>query len=203
MIKSKSILLAVIVIMVMALVLPACAPAKPASITPSSSPPPSVTTPPTATTPTAPPVEIKTSYEGIVYADDTYGFYIKYPKSVVLEKPPLSTGIFSAKDANATVYIDVRPATSFKDAAVDMMADLIAAKGFNVDPKVDSDKITTLTDGKTTAYETMLSASVLFQPKIAYCYGILKDGKAIIVMTGLDPKNADLYKEIAHTFTLK
>jgi N-acetylglucosamine-6-phosphate deacetylase len=38
----------------------------------------------------------------------------------------------------------------------------------------------------------VLKASVLFQEKKAYCFGILKDGKAIVVMAGIDPADVAL-----------
>jgi len=196
--KHKSLVIVSILVLVLAVVAMACAPATP----PKPVTPPVVTPP--VTPPVAPPVVVKpTSFESAVYTNDTYGFSVKYPKAWEIGKASLPTSVFYAHGGDDMVYIDVRPATNFKDASVALLADLIKAKGLIVTPNVDLDKAATLADGKTAANEVLLSASVLFQTKNGYCFGLIKDGKAIIVMTGLDPKKLDLFKEIAQTLTLK
>lgn len=121
---------------------------------------------------------------------------------------PYATGVFYANDGSVPlptdlVFVDVRPATSVKDAAVAALGDFVAAKGVSAEVKVDSETAVKLADGKTAATEIVLSATVMFMKKMGSCLGVLKDGKAITVLAGIDTKNAALYKEICSTLVIK
>jgi hypothetical protein len=100
------------------------------------------------------------------------------------------------------VFVDVRSATSVKDSAVAGLRDFIAAKGVSADPKVDSSGEITLPDG-TTATEVAISVSVMFQTKKGYAIGVIKDGKSIVVSSGIDPAKMDLFKEISQSLRVK
>jgi hypothetical protein len=126
---------------------------------------------------------------------------------VVVAKP-YATAVFYANDGAVPlpadlVFVDVRPATSVKEAAIASLSDFVTAKGVNTSPEVKSEKAVTLADGKTPATEIVLSASVMFMNKMGVCLGVLKGGKAITVLAGIEPKNADLYKEICSTLVVK
>jgi hypothetical protein len=126
---------------------------------------------------------------------------------VVVAKP-YATAVFYANDGGSPlptdlVFVDVRPATSVKEAAVASLSDFVTAKGVSATPEVKSEKAVTLADGKTAATEISLSASVMFMTKTGSCLGVLKGGKAITVIAGIEPKNADLYKEICSTLVVK
>ena len=213
MLKHKSLVMVSILVLVLAVVAMSCAPAKPATppappAAPVVAPPvvtPPVVTPPVVTPPVvAPVVEKPTSFESQKYTDDAKGIAVRYPKTWAAAASSLKTSIFTGSGGDAGfVIIDIRPATNFTDAAVSFLSDMIAAKGLAVNPNVDSQNKLTLADGTTAAYDATLSASVLFQTKTVYCFGILKDGNAIIVASGMDPKNLDLYKEIAKTLAIK
>jgi len=98
------------------------------------------------------------------------------------------------------VYVAVRPAANFKDAAVIFLSDLIAASGAALSPSIDSETIVTLSDG-TQANQILLSAA--FGSVKAAITGVIKDGNAIMICGASDPMNIDLYKEIGGTLTLR
>ena len=158
---------------------------------------PATTTPPAAAAPA-----IKTSFEAATYTNDQPGFSVTYPKAWGTRTSTLAGVVFyGVLDANNIIVIGVRPATNFKDAAVTFLSDFIAAAGASFVPSVDGENTVTLADGKTQANEIVLS--VAFGLKKGVIYGVLKDGKAIMVLVALDPKNMELYKEIGKTLTLK
>jgi hypothetical protein len=145
-------------------------------------------------------VEIKTSFDAATYTNSATGFSVKYPKAWAEGKVVLKGGVFYASGDDGLVYIAVRPATDFKESALVFLKDLIALKA-NVNPELVSEKTVTFTDGKTTGFEIMLSA--LFGSQKASIYGTIKDGNAIMVMCGTNPKNLALYSEIGKTLTVK
>ncbi len=212
MLKNKSLVIVSILVLVLAVVAMACAPAAPAkpAETPAApppaetpaAPPPAETpaAPPPAETPAAPAPEIVTSFEAATYTNTDPAFTIKYPKTWEAGKVSLPGGVFYAKGGDDLVYVAVRPATNFKDSAATFLADLIKLSGVALSPNVDSEKMVTMLDG-TQGNEIMLSA--LFGQKKATVYGVIKDGKAIMVMCGTQPKNLALYSEIGKSLVVK
>jgi len=211
--KHKSLIMVFILVLVLAVVAMSCAPAKPPAPPPAPpaapvvTPPvvtPPVVTPPTTTpvtpTPAAPAPVITTSFEAATYTNETPGFFLKYPKAWASGAVVLKGGVFYAAGDDGLVYVAVRPATDFQEAAMTFMKDLIALKA-NVNPELVSVKEVTFADGKTKGTEIMLSA--LFGSQKASIYGVIKDGNAIMVMNGTNPKNLALYSEIGKTLTLK
>lgn len=176
------------------------APTTPAPTTPATTTPP--TTPAAPQTPSAPaaPV-IKTSFEAATYTNDQYGFSVMYPKSFAEAKATVPGGVFYAKADKDVIYVAVKPATDFKDASVAFLTDLIAASGMSVVPGVDAENTITLADGKTKANQVLMSAA--FGMAKAACTGVIKDGKAIMIVGASDPKSLELYKEIGTTLIIK
>ena len=214
MLKHKALVIVSILVLVLAVVAMSCAPAKPPAPPPAPPAPPAVTTPPAVATPpatttppavttppAAPAVEIKTTFEAASYTNDLYGFSIKYPKAWTAGEVKLTGGVFYAKGGDDLVYVAVRPATDFKAASLTFLSDLIAASGASINPDFDSEQAVTFADGKTKGTAIMLSA--LFGSKKATVYGVIKDGKAIMVMCGTVKNNLDLYKEIGSTLSVK
>ena len=210
MLKNKSLVIVSVLVLVMAVVVMACAPAAtpetPAATpeTPAATPETPAATPetPAATTetPAAPAPEVVTSFEAATYTNEDPAFTIKYPKTWVPGEVKLEGGVFYAKGGDDLVYVAVRPATDFKAAATTFLADLIKLSGVALSPNVDSEKTVTMLDG-TQGNEIMLSA--LFGSKKATVYGVIKDGKAIMVMCGTSPKSLDLYSEIGKSLVVK
>jgi ABC-type transport system substrate-binding protein len=185
--KNKSLVIVSILVLVLAVVAMACAPAAP----------------PAAETPAAPAPEpeIVTSFEAATYTNVDPAFSIKYPKTWESGAVKLTGGVFFAKGGDDLVYVAVRPATDFKAAATEFLSDLIKLSGVALSPNVDSEKTVTFLDGKTQGNEIMLSA--LFGSKKATVYGVIKDGKAIMVMCGTSPKSLALYSEIGKSLVVK
>jgi len=219
--KNKSLVIVSILVLVLAVVAMACAPATPPAKpeTPAATPETPAATPetPAATpetpavttetpavtteTPAAPAPEIVTSFEAATYTNEDPGFTIKYPKTWEAGKVSLPGGVFYAKSGDDLVYVAVRPATDFTAAATEFLSDLIKLSGVALSPNVDSSKTVTFLDGKTQGNEIMLSA--LFGAKKATVYGVIKDGKAIMVMCGTSPKSLALYSEIGKSLVVK
>ena len=213
MLKNKSLIIVSILVLVLAVVAMACAPAAPAKpvtppvttpVTPPVVTPPVVTPPVTTpvTPPAAPPiVEKVTTYKSVKYTDPTYKFSVAYPAGWTSGEVKLTGGVFYAKgEGKDLVYIAVRPATEFKSTANTFLADLIKASGAAFSPSIDNEATITLADG-TTANVIQLSAA--FGMAKAAITGVLKDGNAIMIMAGTDPKNMELYKEIGSTLITK
>jgi hypothetical protein len=212
--RNKSLVIVSILVLVLAVVAMACAPATP----PAKPPAPPVTTPvappvtppvtppavtPVTPTPVAPPaiVEKVTSYKSVKYTDPTYKFSVAYPDGWTAAPATLTGGVFYAKGTGKDlVYIAVRPATEFKSTANTFLADLIKLSGAAFAPSIDNESTITLADG-TKANVILLSAA--FGMAKASITGVLKDGNAIMIMAGTDPKNMDLYKEIGSTLITK
>ena len=214
MLKNKSLVIVSILVLVLAVVAMACAPATPpaAPATPAAPPatPATPAAPPaTPETPAAPPatpaaptvVEKETSYKSVKYTDPTYKFSIAYPEGWTSGEVKLTGGVFYAKgEGKDLLYVAVRPATDFKGTANVFLADLIKLSGAAFSPSIDSETTITLADG-TTANVIQLSAA--FGMAKAAITGVLKDGNAIMIMAGTDPKNMELYKEIGSTLIIK
>jgi hypothetical protein len=160
-----------------------------------------------APVPAAPPAaEKKLSFEAETYTSDL-GFSFKYPKAWKKAANPYGTAVFYANDGATPlpdlVFVDVRPTASVKEAAVAALSDFILAKGVSATPSVESEKAITLADGKTAATEIVLAASVLFMSKKGIAVGAIKDGKAYVVVAGVDPGKLDMFKEIAESLAFK
>jgi len=211
--KHKSLIMVSVLVLVLAVVAMSCAPAKPVTppvvtppvVTPPVVTPPVVTppvvTPPAVTPPAAPAVEIKTSFEAATYTNDASGFSVMYPKAWEAGKVSLTGGVLFAKGGDDLIYVAVRPSTDFKASAMEFLADLIKASGASINPDFDGEQAVTFADGKTKGTAIMLSA--LFGSKKATVYGLIKDGKAIMVMCGTVPKSLPIYKEIGSTLSVK
>jgi len=213
--KNKSLVIVSILVLVLAVVAMACAPAAtpPAAPETPAAPPAAPETPaapPATETPAAPPAapetpaapapEIVTTFEAATYTNVDPAFSIKYPKTWESGAVKLTGGVFYAKGGDDLVYVAVRPATDFKAAATEFLSDLIKLSGVALSPNVDSEKTVTMLDG-TQGNEIMLSA--LFGSKKATVYGVIKDGKAIMVMCGTAPKSLALYSEIGKSLVVK
>ncbi|MCX5996603.1 MAG: hypothetical protein NTV42_03085 [Chloroflexi bacterium] len=217
MLKHKSLVMVSVLVLVLAVVAMSCAPAKPATppappappvVTPPVTPP--VVTPPAATTP--PPaaaiVEVKTSYESKKFTDAASGVSIAYPADWAVQvidpaSNKLPGTIFYAKGSGKdAVFVAVRPATAFTDAANQYLADLIAASGASFAPAVDKESTITLADG---AKAQQIELSAAFGMAKAVTTGFIKNGKAIIVCGNSDPsaKSMALYREIGTTLLVK
>jgi len=164
----------------------ACTPAQPVAIPAATTPAAATTTP---STPAA--IDIKTSFAAATYTNTEYGFTIKYPKTWFKNEAALVGGTFYAMSGDDVVFIAVRPATDFKAAAQQLFTDLIKP------PSVDAEAEVTMADGKTKGYEILLSVSASGQTIASgsVC-GVIKDGKAIMVLGAKQAKNIELYREI-------
>ncbi len=214
MLKNKSLVIVSILVLVLAVVAMSCAPAAPAKPPAPVTPPPAapVTPPPAptanATVPAAPVapvapaiVEKVTSYKSVKYTDPTYKFSVAYPDGWTVEKVTLPGGVFYAKgQGKDLIYVAVRPATEFKDTANTFLADLIKLSGAAFAPSIDNESTVTLADG---TKANVIALSAAFGMAKATITGVLKDGNAIMIMAGTDPKNMELYKEIGSTLITK
>ncbi len=178
--------------------------------TPPSPPGGPATTTPAATTPaTGQPaaVEKKTSFASQKYTNDANGFSVSYPAAWKEAAKPYGTAVFYANDGAAPLpdifLVDVRPGTSVKEAAIAALTDFVSSKGVSASPTAESEKTVTLADGKTSATELVLSASVMFMTKKGYALGVVKGGNVITVQAGIDPGKLDFYKEIIETLVIK
>jgi hypothetical protein len=160
-IKSKALYIIIMAIIALAFVLPSCAPA--------------------ATTPAA--VADKT------YKNDAYGFTVKYPGTWLTKPSKVETTVFYAQGPGGTfddfLQVNMRPAKSFKEAAVEMVTQQLVAQGFgSAIPEVVSEKTVTLSDGKTQGSEVIIEVDLLILKMGAAYYGYMKDGKAVIINIG-------------------
>ena len=164
---------------------------------------PQVIPPATLPPPAEPPqtAEKVTTFNSVKYSDPTYKFSVDYPAGWIPAPATLKGGDFYAKGSgNDSVYIAVRPAMAFREAAIAHMNDMITAGGYQVVPSIDSETGITLADG--TKADLILLSAAFGQAKVAIT-GVLKDGNAIMVFGLRDPKNLELYKEIGSTLVLQ
>ncbi len=200
MLKHKSLVTVSVLVIVLAVVAMSCAPARPPAIAlpPVVARP--VVAPPAVTPPAAPAiVEKVTSYTAKKFTNDKLS--IAYPADWVTTDTKIEGAAFYGKSAGKDlVFVAVRPATNFKDAASVFLADLIKASGAAFSPNVDEETTVTLADG-TKANVILLSAA--FGMAKAAVTGVLKDGNAIMVVGATDPKSMALYQEIGSTLIVK
>jgi hypothetical protein len=124
-----------------------------------------------------------------------------YPKSWTTgDFSKIPGAVFLAASGKDDIIIGVRPATSFKDASVAFVADIITASGQSFTPSVDAENAVTLADG-TKADQVLVSAA--FGMAKGASTGIIKNGNAIMIVTLSDPGKMDLYKEIGLTLLAK
>jgi hypothetical protein len=193
--KSKALLVVTVIILSLAVLASACAPAaapKPTTpVTPAPTAPVTPPTPPPAvpgTTPATPaaPAAIKTSFESATYTNDANGYSFQYPKSWV--KADLNGDqVFSvvastaqgADSLSSQVWTEAADYSKAFKAAYDNSP---ALKNLGVVTKIESTKAITLADGKTPAYEAVLSAKIMGMYDLyAYGIGTNKGGKTIDV----------------------
>jgi len=210
--KHKSLVMVSILVLVLAVVAMSCAPAKPPAPPPAPPAPPvvappvvtpPVVTPPAATTTPAAPaiVEKVTSYKSQKYTDPTYKFSLAYPEGWTKEAATLPGAVLYAKGTGKDlIYVAVRPATNFQDAALTFLNDLIVQAKVPFTPGVDSTAKVTLADG--TVADVILLSAAFGQAK-SVVTGVIKDGNAIIICGATDPKSMELYKEIGSTLIVK
>jgi len=212
--KHKSLVMVSILVLVLAVVAMSCAPAKPPAppvvappvvAPPVIAPPvvaPPVVAPPVVAPPVAPAiVEKVTSYKSQKYTDPTYKFSLAYPEGWSKEAATLPGAVLYSKGTGKDlIYVAVRPATNFQDAALAFLSDLIAAAKVPFVPGVDSTAKVTLADG--TVADVILLSAAFGQAK-GVVTGVIKDGKAIMICGATDPKSVELYKEIGSTLIVK
>jgi hypothetical protein len=206
--KTKAFLVVTVITMIMTVFALACAPtaapkpASPAATPPSASP---VTTP--ATTPAAT-VEGKESWD--TYTGSQPDFSIKCPKGWVKKDLAVNEVLSLASTANTgadALRVFVAPETQdFAGLASSMIDETAAFKQFSVKSKVESDKATTLADGKTPAHEVVLSGKIMSYTISLYCVMANSGGKTVAACAYTlksDDKVKDLMQEIARTLTVK
>ena len=211
MLKHKSLVMVSILVLVLAVVAMSCAPAKPPAPPPAPPAPPAATTPPAVTPPavtppaaTTPPpaaaiVEKVTSYTAKKFTNDKLS--IAYPADWTVTETKIDGAVFYAKSAGKDlVFVAIRPATVFKDAANTFLADLIKASGAAFSPGIDSEATVVLADGSKA--EVILLSAAFGMAKAAVT-GVLKGGNAIMVVGATDPKSMALYQEIGSTLIVK
>lgn len=155
----------------------------------------------TADDPPAPAPFSSPSFEYAMYTNDSYGFSVKYPAAWASEPSTIPGVVFYAEGTGKDdVFIAVRPATNFTDAATTFLADAFAASAASFTPAVDSVSIVTLSDGVTQANNILFSA--FSGTAKAAVTGVIKDGNAIMIMGASDPAHVGLYQEIGETLTV-
>jgi hypothetical protein len=146
-------------------------------------------------------VEKVTSYSATAKKFSNDKLSISYPDTFVATDTTIPGAIFYGKGPGKdVVFVAIRPATSFTDAANTFLADLIKASGAAFSPSVDSEATITLAGG-TKANVILLSAA--FGMAKAAITGVIKDGNAIMVVGASDPKSMALYQEIGSTLIVK
>jgi hypothetical protein len=172
----------ILVVLALSVALPACAPAKPAA------------TPPAATPPAATPPAVAADQK---YTNADYGFSITYPGTWKSTASALPTTVFFAQGPGGAfddfVQVNIRPATSFKEAAVAWATEQVAAKKLDAKPVVISEKDIKLgngLDGK----QVTIEVDVIIMKLGSVYYGFVKDGKAVVInVAGLIKPNVDKY----------
>ena len=217
MMRNKALLLSIMIVLLLSLILPACAPAKPAATTPAA---PAATPPaaPAATPPAAPatppaasaPAPKALSFEPMTYTNDALGFTWQYPKSWI--DGPITGHYVVHKLSNATSSADtagVMVIDTPADYAATLKAEFEADPGlsaYGTKVTIAAVKTITLADGKTTATEATGTAKIMgLYDLSAYTLGINKGGKTIIAFGAtLGGGNAQaLMKEMSQTLAVK
>jgi hypothetical protein len=144
-------------------------------------------------------VEKVTSYTAKKFTNDKLS--IAYPADWVATDTTLAGAVFYGKSAGKDlVFVAIRPATSFKDASLVFLADLIKASGAAFSPGIDTEAKVTLADG---SKADVITLSAAFGMAKAVITGVLKGGNAIMVVGATDPKSLALYEEIGSTLIVK
>lgn len=212
MINNKTVFISTMIVLLVSLILPACAPAKPAATPPAA---PAATTPvaPAATIPAAPPSSTPASkalsFAPETYTNDELGFTWQYPKTWIKGDLSGNYVFIRLSDSSATADtagITVVPETS--DFAKTLTTEFEADPGlkpYGTKVTVGPVKTTKLADGKTTASEAIVTATVMGFDLYAYTVGINKGGKTIIAFgatLGGGAKQA-LMEEMSKTLAVK
>jgi hypothetical protein len=196
----------------------ACTPAQTTTSTPPpTSPPPSATNSTVVGTPsqqdTAPavpaqtPVEKPTSFEAVTYTNDSIGFSVKYPKNWTLNDNRGTQVLYESannRPAEDMLWVHVLPATADMTVIVRGLLD----KAYAISTTVVSNKLVTLSDGKTEAREIILAGvlqTTSQSGRYICCLGTIHNGKTILVIASTASINGNnsLIEEIAHTLTVK
>jgi hypothetical protein len=179
---KKVLFISIMVIMVMALVLPACAPAAP----PKPATPPAA---PAATPPPAAPADAK-------YTNTDYGFVITYPGTWKSTPSAIPTTVFFAQGPGGAfddfVQVNVRPGADFKQAAIDWATEQVTAKKIDAKPAVIAEKAVKIggMDGK----QVTIEVDAIIMKLGSVYYGFVKDGKVVMVnVAGVIKPNVDKY----------
>ena len=179
---KRALFMVVLVILALSLALPACAPAKPAATPPAATPP--------AATPPAAAADQK-------YTNSEYGFTITYPGTWKSTPSALATTVFFAQGPGGAfddfVQVNIRPATSFKDAAIAWATEQVAAKKLDAKPVVIAEKDIKLGNGMD-GKQITIEVDVIIMKLGSVYYGFIKDGKAVMInAAGLVKPNVDKY----------
>lgn len=184
---KRALFVVVLVILALAVALPACAPAKPAATPPAATPP--AATPPAATPPAAAADQ--------KYTNSEYGFTITYPGTWKSTPSALATTVFFAQGPGGAfddfVQVNIRPATDFKTAAVAWATEQVAAKKLDAKPVVIAEKDIKLGNGMD-GKQITIEVDVIIMKLGSVYYGFIKDGKAVMInAAGLVKPNVDKY----------
>jgi len=212
MMSNKAVFISVMIILLVALILPACAPATPPAA-PAATPPaaPAATPPATpAATPPAAPAAKALSFDSETYTNAELGITWQYPKKWIAADPYLNLVVkklSSSVQGSDSAAIMVVPETSdfAKTFKTEFEADPELA-ALKVIVALDPVKTTTLADGKTTATEVTGTAKIMgIYDLYAYAIGFNKGGKTIIAYGATLGGKAkkDLMAEISQTLAVK
>jgi hypothetical protein len=179
---KRALFVVVLVVLAFSIAMPACAPAAPAATPPAATPP--------AATPPAAAVDQK-------YTNTDYGFSITYPGTWKSAVSALPTTVFFAQGPGGAfddfVQVNVRPATGFKEAAIEWATEQVKAKKLDAKPVVISEKDIKLgngLDGK----QVTIEVDVIIMKLGSVYYGFVKDGKVVMInVAGLIKPNVDKY----------
>jgi pyruvate/2-oxoglutarate dehydrogenase complex dihydrolipoamide acyltransferase (E2) component len=221
MMNNRTVFISIMIVLLVSLILPACAPAKPAATAPAA---PAATTPaapaatipatPAATPPAAPatsaPASKALSFEPVTYTNDELGFTWQYPKTWI--NGDLSGSYIVHKLSGTAADADtagIMVINTPSDYAAALKAEFEADPGlkqYGTKVTIAAVKTTTLADGKTTATEATGTAKIMgLYDLSAYTIGINKGGKTIIAFgatLGAGAKQA-LMKEMSQTLAVK
>ena len=212
MINNKTVFISTMIVLLVSLILPACAPAKPAATPPAA---PAATTPfaPAATIPVTPASSTAASkalsFTPETYTNDELGFTWQYPKTWIkgnLSGNYVFIRLSDSSESADTAGIMVVPETS--DFAKTLTTEFEADPGlkpYGTKVAVGPVKTTKLADGKTTAFEAIVTATVMGFDLYSYNVGTNKGGKTIIAFgatLGGAAKQA-LMEEMSKTLAVK
>jgi hypothetical protein len=209
------------VLLLLSIVMTACAPASqttPATIPettkpsqtqePSKPPPPPDVTPPAVQppalpeAPATPAVPPATSYDSTRYTNDKYGFIFLYPSSMRSADPRGKYNIFEAAEMMAipVVTIGILDSGKLNEQTEESLKSM---GGTNV--KFESSEDVTLADGKTKGRLVTISWNSSGYPAITYSLGVDKGNKTIAASyTNLANRiDAKIAKEVVNTLTFK